>query len=178
MIFEVLADYELAQYGYHSRTKAADWNRPRTSTPQTCPILTRINGNKKTIKLPLNWQKFLKDINSPSAYKYICIQAQGWFNQPFPKCETLAMGSGRDAEQKNYVSGTLVNENFIKINTFKTTDSPPSPLTARFNYPHLVHRFNIINNKDKVYNGRPGGVFIFLISDVDMFISTARVRPV
>jgi hypothetical protein len=177
MYFEVLPDYKIAEYGYASRTKGAviPWNG-RPSTPMTCPIFTKPKkGMKKTIKLPIEWQKLLRDVNSASAYSYIIKKAQGWFNQPFPRCETLAMGSGEEPEKKNYVKGEYWNKDFIKISTFRTTDSPPAASSARDNYPYLFHRFTIINKNNRVYDGRPGGVYIYLISDVDMFIPVQRV---
>src|SRR5688572_29124495 len=99
--FRFLHDVETDHYGKKSRVAAPDWAQSDLdSTPETVPLFAGriengkfISAGKQTVKLPSAWQSLMYRVQpNDLARNYIDTQANGWFNSPFPNCETIGYG--------------------------------------------------------------------------------------
>lgn len=170
-----LHDTETDVYNRQSRVAAPDWGQPELdSTPETVPLFAgefvnnvlRISG-KRTVKLPAEWQSLMYRVQPTDLAKnYVDTQANGWFNSPFPNCETIGFGG-----EKFY--GRKVTNQWTRVYTFDISESAPS--TSKPKGPYF-NRFIITHKDGHTFDARPGGVFIYLISNgVELYVPNNRI---
>lgn len=160
-----------------------------TYRPETCPLFEVMkNGTKITVDLSKGsgkWDDFLLAIQpSDEARQYIKVQKNGWVNIPqvWPKVQSVAIGGGDLIAEK-------MPKGWWKVKTFNLNDEPPivPPITDTVAYQNFmaeyswaIHRFISVNRFDesKRIDGRPGGVFIILVSPNGyMFVPEHRIQP-
>lgn len=174
MLARLKNDFELAEYGYRSRTASEDWTG-LSSTPETVRLMAaridagriRLTG-KRVVKLNTIHQAHVRRLNSEPAYRYILVPKAGWFNTGVWKAESIGFGD-------NLVEVVRKLGRFAQIKTIDYYDTGISHLTYE-SHPELVHRFTVVTKKGTLIKpARRLDVYIFLISKVPLWIKLDKL---
>jgi len=174
MLARLKNDFELAEFGFKSRT-AQDWWGGLSSTPETVQLMAgnvqgdrvRLTG-KRVCTLNEEQRRALKRINLDPAYRYIIVPRAGWFNTGEWKAESLGFGD-------NLVEVLRIVGRHAEIKTIDYYTNPFPGIDHHTN-PELVHRMTVVTRKGTLIRpGRGLDVYIFLISKVPMWIPVSRL---
>jgi hypothetical protein len=166
----LLHDFEVKEYNYRARSADPKWpGKPHP--PETVPLWKGIGGGKDDIILTPAYMEYLRRINTPAAFKFICWRPAGWFNMGPRGVDTLGFGG-------NVVEVEEVIGKVAKIKTLKLSVPPPHPdVVNHKTYPELIHKFTVITKKGKIIQpGKALAVYIFLISKEGyLYVPLSRV---
>lgn len=165
----LLHDYHWMKF--KSRTATPGWPG-LSSTPETVPLFTSAGarGAKDDLRLNSGWMKYLEDLNSPEAFKFIKWLPAGWFNKN-NLADTLGFGG-------NVVQVREISKSSARVETLALEDNPPD--AKRFHFesrPDLIHKFTVITRLGNIINPANGmDVYIFLIGRKPMYIPLNRLE--
>jgi hypothetical protein len=121
------------------------------------------------MNLPVVWQNFVREINTPAAYKYLTRVGSGWVNKgPWPKVEELTF-----AENRAVV--TRVDGNRIYFETMDIRKPPPAQW-----HPYQVHAFTVVNQEGRTFFPDPPGVAILfpVLADGPRWVDLSNVEGI
>lgn len=131
-------DVELARYGFKSRVNSMG-NAKLLAYPETC----RIEGGKSSLDLSFQWQRFLENINTVKAYKFLQVSESGWHNGgKWPRVEQLTFGG-------NFVEVIKIDGDKCYIKHYFNDQLPPIPI-GDFYDDTLIQLFSVTRKNNQV----------------------------
>lgn len=163
----LLHDYQWMSY--KSRTVTPGWAGLPT-TPETVPFFRAPKGGKDDVPLDDKWRKYLKNLNSDRAYKFIISPPAGWLNRN-QNADALGFG-GNVVEVEAIASGAA------RIKRFHYKDQPPPADSWNYEqHPELIHKFTAITQTGQVVNpANDIDVYTFVIGRGDLYVPLVRIE--
>ena len=151
-IWRVRHDVEREEMHCQSRLWLDSWKKLR-GLPET----VRIHGGRGTVILSDAWVRFLDNLNTQDAQRFLRKGQNGWLNNgAFPQFEQLTFGG-------NYVVVTRIVGHKAYIKSFNNADQPPAsgPKT-------LIQTFSVVYTDGTWEMATPvGAVYTFIIANHD-----------
>jgi hypothetical protein len=149
-IWRVRHDVEREELHCRSRLWFDGWKKLR-GLPET----VRLQGGRGTVPLSDAWVRFLDNLNTQDAQRFLRKEQSGWLNHgPFPKMEQLTFGG-------NYVEVTRIAGHKAYIKSFNNADQPPAsgPNT-------LIQTFSVVYTNGTWEMSTPVGVvYTFILAN-------------
>jgi len=130
-------DTELSIYNYQSRLNNGKYKQ------EAYPETIRISGGKSSLDLSFQWQRFLENINTVKAYKFMQVSESGWHNKgKWPRVEQLTFGG-------NFVEVTRIDGDRCYIKHYSNDQLPPIPI-GDFYDDTLIQLFGVTRKNNTV----------------------------